>query len=356
MLGFLAEDIQPAAGSSASRQVFWDRTPIPNVSLDATGLVALADLTTIALRTVLTGNSCLLDVLVLCPGLHRQQSAPELNGGEYAACGSMTSGYVIRVENPATVVFLQKASRTAHLTTLRVTSSKTESGLKQLLGLVYSFQNTSFISSTAYLFAVSMTIAALVLLVLADNHWGIGVFCILILARLLNIVVIRRRAQPGWFGAAEPGVQGDLLILLSQDRWVRMKGSVDDLKTVTSGQWLRDPTFFESSLSALATLLVYLDAALASNVDQAGNFLLFVLLIASAGVLAVANEYTKILQMHGRVIQVVASDKDLSGKFNRRLTMVNILIKKMGRDDWAERMGMTADAKTDRKVEKIVAM
>lgn len=78
------------------------------MSLDAAGIVALADIKTIALRTALTGTSAYLDTFVLCPGIHRQQSAPELNGGEYPACGAMTSGYVFRVENPATVLYLQK--------------------------------------------------------------------------------------------------------------------------------------------------------------------------------------------------------------------------------------------------------
>jgi len=81
----------------------WLSGGYPKVSLDAAGLVALADLSTVARRTALTGTSSLLDAFVLCPGLHRQQEAPELNGGEYPACAAMTTGYVFRVENPATV-------------------------------------------------------------------------------------------------------------------------------------------------------------------------------------------------------------------------------------------------------------
>ena len=63
----------------------WSSTPLPNISLDAAGLLALADLSTIAERTALTGNASLWDVLILCPGIHRQQTATELNRGEYAA-------------------------------------------------------------------------------------------------------------------------------------------------------------------------------------------------------------------------------------------------------------------------------
>lgn len=127
-----------------------------------------------------------------------------------------------------------------------------------------------------------------------------------------------------------------------------MKGMVDDLKAVTSGQWLRDMTFLESSVAAFATLLVFLDAALASNVDQTGKMILLVLLIASAGVLAIANETTPMLQMHGRVIKVEGPRT----KYRRRLEMVEQLVKESGRDDWAMRMGMIVrkdDEKDSRK-------
>ena len=61
----------------------WSAAPLPNISLDAAGLLALADLSTIADRTALTGGASFLDALVLCPGIHRQQTATELNKGEY---------------------------------------------------------------------------------------------------------------------------------------------------------------------------------------------------------------------------------------------------------------------------------
>ena len=70
----------------------WTAEGTPKVSLDAAGLVALADIQVVAQRTAYTGTSALLDTLVLCPGLHRQQTAPNLNGGEYPAVGAMTSG------------------------------------------------------------------------------------------------------------------------------------------------------------------------------------------------------------------------------------------------------------------------
>ncbi|GAB7353011.1 hypothetical protein MBLNU459_g3569t2 [Dothideomycetes sp. NU459] len=301
-------------------------------SLDAAGLVALADLTTIARRTALTGTSCLADALVLCPGLHRQQAAPDLNNGEFPACAAMTTGYVFRVENPATVVFLQKVGRTGQLTTCWSTLASSAAGF------------TLMVPSLPYLFASFLTVAVLVLLGITQDWWGLSVILVLMFARLCNVLVIRRRVESAghWKGASEPGVQGDLIVLLSGDRWVRIKGTADDLKAVTSGQWMSEPSFFESVVSAIATVLVYLDAALASNTTVLGSILLLVLLISSAGLLAVTNEWTDVLQMHGRMLEVMGERVS----YNRRLDMSSDLIKQSGRKDWAVRLGMIIDGES----------
>lgn len=305
-------------------------------SLDAAGLVALADLSMIINRTALTGTSVLLDTFVLCPGIQRQQNAPELNGGEYPAVAAMTTGYIFRVENPAAVSYLQKVGLTGHLTTLSIKNVNDNMSKKaKLLSMFYTFQNATLLSTTTYLAAVLSTVTVLVFLVLSKDWWGLFVIFLLMFARFSNMMVVRHRSRVGWKGASEPGVKGDLLVLLSHDRWFRMRGLVDDLKAVTSGQWLHDMTFFESSVAALATVLVYLDAALASNVKQSGKMLLLVLLIGSAGLLSIVNVSTDALQMHGRIIKVEGSRK----KYERRLDMVQELIKETGRNDWAIRMG-----------------
>jgi hypothetical protein len=265
----------------------------------------------------------------------------------------MTTGYVFRVENPATVLYLQKVGLTGQLTTLSVTKiSNAQQKWSQLLSMFYTFHNASFLSSMAYLSAVCMTLIAIAVLILSEDWWGLFVILLLMFARLCNILVIRRRSQVGWKGASEPGVQGDLLVLLSQDRWIRIRGAVDDLKAVTSGQWLRDMTFAESSVSAIASVLVYLDAALASNVTQLGKVLLLVLLIGSAGLLAIANERTGVLQMHGHIIKVAGPPK----KYNRRLEMAKQLIKESGREDWAVRLGMIVPESSKTKLEGPVTM
>jgi len=304
--------------------------------LDAAGLVALADLATIQERTALTGTSTYLDMFVLCPGIHRQQHAPELNGAELPACAALTTGYVFRIENPATVVFLQKFGKTGHLVNLDVTRNTKPQSICARIRAAWWTSNSSLVSSASYLTAVGLTFVAIVIAVLTGDGWASAILMILMFSRFCNMVIVRRRSQIGWKGVPEPGVTGDLLILLSQDRWIRMRGNVDDLKAVTSGQWMRDMTFAESSVVGAATMLVYLDAALVSNVQQAGKIVIVMLLLLSAGLLGFSNNKIKTFQMFGRSIKVVGEPK----AYKRRLLLAEELIKSTGRDDWAIRLGM----------------
>ena len=307
--------------------------PIHGVSLDATGLVALADLTTIAKRTALNGSSSFLDPLVLCPGIHRQQHATELNGGELPPTAALTSGYVFRVENQATVFYLQKMGVPGHLVTLRV---EEVSNVKRRMTDLEDIRKALTLSFLLYITPVFLTITALVLVILLEDWWALAVLLVLIIARTLNAIIVKRRSVLGWKGVKEPGVKGDLLILLSQDRWVRLQGPVDALKAVTAGQWLRDTTFWESSLTAIATLLIYINAAITSNASQAGEITILSLLLLSVGLVAMSNELQESLYMHGCKIQVDGEPK----KYARRLDLANELIKYTGRDDWAIRLGM----------------
>ncbi|PBK81812.1 hypothetical protein ARMGADRAFT_1090868 [Armillaria gallica] len=74
-----------------------------HITLESAGLIALADLSTVAVRTALTGTS---DALVLAPGMHQQQSAVNINDGEVPLAGSIITEYVFRVENPAIVNYI----------------------------------------------------------------------------------------------------------------------------------------------------------------------------------------------------------------------------------------------------------
>ncbi|OGM49371.1 hypothetical protein ABOM_003599 [Aspergillus bombycis] len=306
------------------------------MSLDLVGIIFLADLPLIAQRTALTGGSTFLDTFVLGPGLHRQQDAADVYGGEYPAVAAMTTGYVFRVENPATVNFLQRVGRTGQLTTLSVTKvRKAKQGW--LSRFVFSIDSSmSFGAVAAYLLAVCSTVAVTSLLVLTKDWWGLLVIVLLMLTRFLNVLLIRSRSRSGWSGASEPGVVGDLLVLLSQDRWVRITGYVDDLKAVTSGEWLRDMTWVENAVSGFTTLLVYFNVALASNAKLSGQVLLLLLFAGTAGLLGLVNMLTQGFQMHGNLITVDGPRR----QYRRRLDLAETLIKETGRDDWAVRLGM----------------
>ncbi|KAF5383742.1 hypothetical protein D9615_003758 [Tricholomella constricta] len=168
---------------------------------------------------------------------------------------------------------------------------------------------------------------------------------VLVLARLINAVAMKRRSRKGWKGVKEEGVYGDLLVLLSQDRWIRMRGLVDDLKTVASGQWLRDETAMESFAVGFATLLVYGTTVLGFNASTLGNLLVACLLVVSAGLLALCNSMTGCLQMFDCVVRAEGKAK----KYARRLDLAKELIEMSGRDDWAIDLGLIVPDKGPRE-------
>ncbi|KDR67388.1 hypothetical protein GALMADRAFT_258344 [Galerina marginata CBS 339.88] len=306
---------------------------IPTISLEALGLLALADLSAISERTALTGSASIFDILFLAPGIHTHQKAAEVNGGELPTTAAMTTGYVFRVENQATVNYLQRIGEPGSLVTVGVVRRGTHSSL---LRPFWDALSAGVIPFILYFTGIALTITSLAVLGTIRDYWAVGVLLMLITARLLNTVVLKRRALKGWKGAPEPGVKGDLLVLLSQDRWVRMRGMVDDLKTVTSGQWLRDQTAIEGFATATATFIVYSAAALASNASKFGSLVIASLLVVSAGLLGICNALTRDLQVYERKVSVVAGPK----KYFRRLDMAKELIEEIDRDDWAIGMGL----------------
>ena len=311
----------------------WTR-PLPNTSFDAAGLIALADLGTIARRTVLTGTAVYLDALVLCPGIHRQQTASELNGGELPPTAALTTGYVFRVENQAMVAYLQSKAKTGHLTTFTA-ECEAKSGLRILWKALFGPGDSPLVFLLLMTIRLS-TIFSITFLAIIQDWWGFTILLSLVAARFFNIHIVRRRTRPGWHGISEPGVKGDLLVLLSQDRWVRLQGPVDALKAATSGQFLVDMNPFEGSMNGVATLLVYLSAALASNATQVGKLLLIALLLISVCLLAICNQQSKYLHMHGTILKPNPEPK----AYERRLDLAKQLVRETKRDDWAVGLGM----------------
>ncbi|KAA8895956.1 hypothetical protein FN846DRAFT_900436 [Sphaerosporella brunnea] len=266
--------------------------------------LGLADLTTIATRTALTGSASYLDVLFLAPGIHRQQQASDVNGGEQPVTAAITTGYIFRVENQATVRFLQKHGRSL------------EAGVAATL---------------LFLVGPLLTLTAIAYLGAIRDWWGLGSVLALMLARLINVVVFRRRAKAGLASKA-----GGLLVLLSQDRWIRIDGLVDDLKAVTAGQWLRNMTAVEGFAVAIATTVIYATASLAGNCSRSSILVLFGLLVLSAAFLGVGNEMATKFHTHGRVVTTFEEPIP----YSRRLDLARELITEYKRSDWALGLGM----------------
>lgn len=284
------------------------------------GLIALADLDMVARRTAFGGTSTWLDTLVLCPGLHRQHKAVKFNDGEFPACAAMTTGYVFRIENPATVLYLQSVGETGKLTNISV--SKAASHAQEGVHLLY--------------LAAGSLASALFFLGSLGDWWALSYLFALILVRFVNTALIRAQARVNWHGQSEPGQLGDLFVLLSYDRWVRIRGEVDDLKAVTSGRWLRRPTAYEEVMSGCATLLAYAAPTLAANATVEGQVNITILFLGNAAALATANYLTNSLRMKERVLQVHGPRK----AYERRSILASQLIAESGRKDWAVAMGL----------------
>ncbi|KAM0724206.1 hypothetical protein Q7P37_000088 [Cladosporium fusiforme] len=302
------------------------------------GLLALAPLQASAVRTALAGTSSWLDCLVLCPGLHQQHKAVSLSGGEFPACAAMTTGYVFRVENPATVLYLQRISRTGKLTTLSVLREQ---------------QATSTYPPGGFGVDPSHLAAALVILAMAfvaqRRDWpAVAYLLTLILVRLANTFVIRRQARICWHGQSEPEAQGDLFILLSYDRWVRIRGAVDDLKAVASGRWLREASLVEQGIAGAATCLSYLSPCLAARAGVQGQIVIVAVLLVNAVLVGYEAYSTDVLCMKGRVLRLAGERK----AYERRSVLAGELIKESGRVDWALAMGLVPASSVGSVVEQ----
>ncbi|KAF9250650.1 hypothetical protein DTO013E5_3097 [Penicillium roqueforti] len=280
--------------------------------LDAAGLVALADLQSIAKWTAIT--------------------APSLSGGELPPTGALTSGYVFRIENEATVHFLQSVGKTGNLLNLVVDLPPTT--IKEKLRCLIESPGKTLL----FLYAIGqiLTVAVIIILALLEDWWALVTLAMWMTARICNTWSIKIRSHIDWKGETEPGVNGDLLILLTQDRWIRLRGTVDDLKAVTSGQWLRDKTLLDELLITFSTLMVYLSAVISGNSSIMGSLCLLCLMLVSAGLLELCTGLSKGFRMYGRMLKVVGKPTP----YTRRLDLAEELIQETGRDDWAIGLGM----------------
>ena len=295
-------------------------------------LASPSTITPLHTYTALAGRPTWLDSLMFCLGMQAALTPPSLNEGEYPAVAAMTTGYVFRVENQATVMYLQRIGRTGHLTTLDVSPVAARAKRPRYLPGWYTIMYLPLIVPAHALFIHAP---------LAFDKFFLGSTLLLLVSRLLSVASLRARTVPSWHGEAEPGVKGDLLILLSEDRWVRMKGAVDDLKAVTSGSWLSRPQypmlcdFAEWMSRALAYIAV---VALADATDR-GKVVLVLFTFVAHGMLAVHNALIKELVMNDRRVKISQEPGSVK-EYPRRLVMARDLVREMGRFDFAIRLGM----------------
>lgn len=314
----------------------WTSTPIPNLSLSAGGLLALADLNTIAQRTAITGGSSWLDALVLAPGLHYQQaadaldqeSAPGLSAelGLTAAIESMGEGQEERhytIHNIAMVNFLKRLwqyEQQDGTVTLNVGLAKEKEEVERLIKRLANIMRSQgasaaditesdihldWISHVLYLCSPVLTVAASTFMILLGDWWGLAFIVALMVSRLLNIWIIKQRSQQSNKPPLPPlpvdNRATEYTIDLGANRRVVLRGRNSDLQAVTTQVWLRSKSSLDGYLEAIAKLIVYLVAAFSGNLTQAGAMVLMSLLLLSAGLLGLSNAHIRGLQMHGRI-------------------------------------------------------
>lgn len=338
----------------------WSAEPIPYMSLSAGGLLALADLSTVAQRTAITGGSSWLDALVLAPGLHYQQAADALEQenvpslaaelGLTAAVETRPDGTEVRryvINNIATVNYLKRlwgngdrgdgGTVTINVGLARQRGQRGRDGedgervLRRATSLLRDWRRArqaearaaradvfelDWLSHLFYLLSPVLTVGAAMFMTLLADWWGLAFIMALMVSRLLNIYTIRKRCQPanpttmsGGSSGGVPVIVGpatenrptEYTIELGAHRRVVLRGLSDDLQAVTTQAWLRSKTNADGYLEATSKLIVYMVAAFSGNLTQAGALVLMVLLLLSAGLLGLSNAHIRDLQMHGRV-------------------------------------------------------
>ncbi|KAM3552291.1 hypothetical protein MY1884_007287 [Beauveria asiatica] len=342
----------------------WTSTPIPSLSFSAGGLLALADLGTVARRTSVVGGASWLDALVLAPGLHYQQAAdalleqaatlasepglavvavetPPAPEGRDTAVDGYPRSYAIR--NLAMADYLRRlwaggdaddgaaaAEKQTVVVGVRVERARDadEPGRVLRRGMAMlrrqrrqqaqapaaavdddDLWRLVWLSHLLYVLSPLLTLTATVFMVLLGDFWGLSSLLALMLARLLNILSIRQRSRcsPSPFPPADNHHYHhqltEYMVEVSARRAVLLRGLAEDVQAVTTRAWLRERSSADSYREAAAKLLVYGVAAFGGNMTQAGSLVLAGLLLASAGLLGLSNAKARggELRVQGRV-------------------------------------------------------
>lgn len=160
---------------------------------------------------------------------------------------------------------------------------------------------------------------------MATTVWASGLLVALMVSRALNIFVIKQRSRtrpqvlpPPSSQPIQPAATSRMtqyIIDVDPDTTAILRGLSADLQALTTTVWLLPKTRVEGYLEATAKVLVYLVAACSGNVTQAGNLVMLLLVLASAGLPALSNAQVKGLRNGGGVVapSPAAGDDKLTG-------------------------------------------
>ncbi|TQN64501.1 hypothetical protein CSHISOI_10923 [Colletotrichum shisoi] len=326
------------------------KKPIPGLSLSAAGLVALADLRTVANRTALKGTSSWLDALVLAPGLHYQQAADGVvgnssgggggggvtaatfgtggTGGNGSAAGIFGTQALpggrrrdVQVTNPGLLLFLSRlglreedAEKKKRTRTRRRGGKQAEGveaeeafGIRAVCGAGCGAGAGEKMMKKKKKKIITLDVGTLGdrrrrrgRVFDHDAGWGFerGSHLLYLASPALTLAALtiqqqqqqqqqRRREQPRPppLPPNSPSTSSPLAPTLQ----IRLRGPEPALAALATDAPMRPKTAAQNYLEAAAKLAVYTVAVFGGNVSQAGNLVLLVLLLGSAGLLGLSN-------------------------------------------------------------------
>ncbi|KAF4967780.1 hypothetical protein FSARC_4713 [Fusarium sarcochroum] len=335
----------------------WTATPIPGLTLSASGLLVLADLRTISRRTALTGGASWVDALVLAPGLHYQQACDDLEReapvGLIAMSTQALGEMQYAVKNTMTANYLRSLAKDGieEIVTLDV-GLDTPWDVVKILGKIVkrrkvtdeedddedhddwaSLSDVDWFSHLLYLGSPIITFSSITFMVIFQDWWGLAIVVTLMVSRILNIWAIKQRMTPS-DSSLESITMAEYSIDLGGGHSVRLRGPDADLQALVTHAWLRAQSSLEGYFEAAAKLMVYMSAALGGNMTQAGAIVLIGLLLSSAALLGLSNAHARGFRMHGRYAMpqrkkakaVEASVAESSGSSTSERNTENVLV------------------------------
>jgi hypothetical protein len=225
------------------------------------------------------------------------------------------------VTNTATIHYLQRIDRTDRTViidvgiTSRTSRSHTHSGLRSRI-LQSESPPSSKISTLLYSLGPLLTLTAIILSILIEDYWALGLILALMLARAFNVFIIRQRVKTRPPPSHQPNEHQCWWVLIDDDHRICLRGLRHDLEAITTGTWMRAKTSIEEWMEAAAKMVVYLVAVFSGNQSQSGDIILMVLLGLSAALLALSNTFATSFCMNGRTATVTPH----SGESNRDST------------------------------------